>query len=89
MYYETQTLTTTAEGRELVNGLPHGTGPGETDFFPVGHIERLPDGASQTGPLGPLGFFSTLEQSQIVLWNKDPAKIVGPTARRPPSSIRN
>jgi cation/acetate symporter len=76
MYYETQTLTMTAEGRELVNGLPHGNGEGETDFFPVGHIERLPEGASHTGPRGPIGFFSTLEQSQLMLWNKDPVRIV-------------
>ncbi len=76
VYYETQTQTTTADGRQLVNGLPHGTGQGETDFFPVGNIERLPDNASHTGPLGPIGFFSTLEQSQIMQWSKDPAKIV-------------
>lgn len=75
-FYETQTLTVLPDGRQLVNGLPHGTGPGEADFFPVGHIERLPDGQSHTGPLNPVAFFSTLEQSQVVLWSKDPAKFV-------------
>lgn len=77
-FVEAQTLTKTADGRELVNGLPHGKGPGETDFYPVGHIERLPEGQSATGPLGPVEFFSTLEDSQLVLWTKDPAKIVEP-----------
>lgn len=76
IFYETQSLTRSPDGRELVNGLPHGTGPGETDFFTVGNIERLRDGATSTGPLGPIEFFSTLEQSQIVLWTKDPAPIV-------------
>jgi len=77
-YYETQTLTKLADGKELVNGLPHGTGTGETDFYPVGNITRLPDGASSTGPLGPMQFFSTLEESELMLWSKDPAKIVEP-----------
>ncbi len=74
-YYETQTLTVLPDGQRLVNGLPHGTGQGETDFFPVGNIERLPGGATQTGPLGPISFFRTLEGSQILLWKQDPRKI--------------
>ncbi|HEY2840338.1 MAG TPA: cation acetate symporter [Pirellulales bacterium] len=75
-YYETQTLTKTPDDRELVNGLPHGAGPGETDFFPVGNITRLPEREKATGPLGLIKFFSTLEESEIMLWTKDPAKIV-------------
>lgn len=75
-FYETQTLTKNKDGRELVNGLPHGVGPGDADFFPVGNITRLPEGRSATGPLGPVEFFSTLEESEIMLWTKDPAKVV-------------
>jgi len=77
-FYETQTQTKLPDGRQLVNGLPHGTGPGETDFFPVGNIQRLPEGASHTGPLGPVQYFATLEESTILLWSKDPTKFVEP-----------
>jgi cation/acetate symporter len=31
-------------------------------------LSRLPDGASETGPLGPFSFFSTLADSQVMLW---------------------
>jgi len=72
VFYETQTLTKTKDGRELVNGLPHGLGPGETDFYPVGNINRLPGSETETGPLGPIEFFSTLEESELMLWSKDP-----------------
>lgn len=61
-----QTVTRTAEGRVLVNGEPLGTGgPG---LQPVGHILRLPGGRSATGPVGPLEFLRTIEQSEIMLW---------------------
>jgi hypothetical protein len=65
---ETQTVTRTADGRVLVNGLPHGRGEGETDLRPVGHVARLPDGARSTGPLGPLEFFQVLGESEVELW---------------------
>jgi cation/acetate symporter len=74
-FLETQTLTVTPDGKKLVNGLPHGLGEGEADFFPVSNIERLPGGVDHTGPLGPISFFSTLEESQILLWKMDAAKI--------------
>jgi cation/acetate symporter len=75
LFRETQTLTVTPEGQKLVNGLPHGRGQGEADFFPVSNIERLPGGKTSTGPLGPMAFFSTLEESQILLWKMDPQKV--------------
>jgi cation/acetate symporter len=77
-FYETQTQTVRADGRPWVNGLAHGTGSGETDFFPVGNIVRLPDGQSRTGPLTPVAYFATLENSELLLWSKDPAKVVEP-----------
>jgi cation/acetate symporter len=64
-----QTLTRMADGSVIVNGRPQGRGPGEGDLEPVGHVSRLPDGASSTGPLGPFAFLSTLEQSEVVLWS--------------------
>jgi cation/acetate symporter len=63
-----QTVTVTADGRTLVNGLPHGTGPGEADVRPVGHVSRLPGGKTETGPLGPVEFLATVRESEIVLW---------------------
>jgi len=65
---EAQSVTTTTDGRTLVNGLPKGTKKGEPELHPVGHISQLPDGRDKTGPLGPLSFFSTLQESQIILW---------------------
>jgi cation/acetate symporter len=65
---EAQTVTITADGKTLVNGLPKGTGEGETQLHPVGHITKLPDGKEKTGPLGLLSFFSTMQESEVVLW---------------------
>jgi cation/acetate symporter len=65
---ETQTVTRQPDGTKLVNGLPMGTRPGEAVLHPVGNISRLPDNQTKTGPLGPLSFISTLQQSEVVLW---------------------
>jgi cation/acetate symporter len=75
-FYEAQTLTKLADGRALVNGLPHGSGAGEADFFSVGNIQQLPGGVSSTGSLSPVGFLRTLEDSQVMQWTKDPRPIV-------------
>ena len=71
---EPQTVTTTANGQKLVNGKPHGTGEGEADLRPVGHISKLPGGAAETGPLGPIEFLSTFRDREIVLWTAKPGK---------------
>ena len=68
--HEAQSITKTADGRTLVGGLPLGTGKGQAHLHPVGHISRLPGDKKETGPLGPLEFFSTLQESEIVLWGK-------------------
>ena len=68
---QVQSVTNTAEGNTLVNGSPFGTGPGEASLQPVGHISRLPAGASSTGPLGPLEFFRTLQDSEVMLWSSE------------------
>ena len=65
---EAQTLTKTADGTWLVNGRPKGTKKGEPELHPIGHISRLPGGVAKTGPLGPLSFFRTLQESEVVLW---------------------
>jgi cation/acetate symporter len=65
---EAQTVTTLASGQTLVNGEVKGTRAGERQLHPVGHVIELPDGQSHTGPLGPLAFLRTLQQSVVVLW---------------------
>lgn len=36
---------------------------------PVGHVLRLPDGQTSTGPLGPVEFLRTIQNSDIELWS--------------------
>ncbi len=70
----TQTLTVTPGGQRLVNGVPQGSGPGEADLAPVGHVARLPpgyDGQATTGPLGPLQYISAIGDSVIVTWRSE------------------
>ena len=67
---ETQT-SRVANGVRLVNGRPQGKSAGEADFFPVGHVSRLPAGKTETGPLGPLEFLQTIRESEFTLWGTD------------------
>ena len=64
-----QVQTRTPDGRVLVNGEPQTT---KNDLRPVGTIHRLPEqygDAPETGPLRPLEYLSTLEDSQVVTWS--------------------
>ncbi|MCP4191099.1 MAG: cation acetate symporter [Planctomycetaceae bacterium] len=74
MLTETQTVTRFTDGVVLVNGRPKGTKPGEAQLYPVGYISKLPDEKQKTGPLGPLSFFSTLQESEVVLWGSQVVK---------------
>ncbi len=63
-----QVLTVTPDGRVLVDGKPQSR---EHDLRPVGTLSALPAryaGRTTTGPLGPLEYFSVLEDSTIVTW---------------------
>jgi cation/acetate symporter len=66
-----QSITETADGSVLVNGLPRGTEPDEAQIRPVGHVSELPGGVARTGPLGPLEFFRVIRESTIVLWKSE------------------
>ena len=68
---EAQTLTKTVDGKKLVNGKLKGTKKGEPELHPVGHIVSLPDGKTETGPLSPIEFFTTLQNSKMVLWRNE------------------
>lgn len=65
-----QKITKTPTGYTLIDGYPQGTGPGERDLRPVGQVVKLPGDVKATGPLGPLEFLSTLQESDIALWRK-------------------
>ncbi len=71
---EAQSLTETPDGTILVNGLVKGKKKGEPQLHPVGHVSKLPGGKKKTGPLGFLSFFSTLQESEVVLWSKKVVK---------------
>lgn len=72
---ETQTLTVTADGRKLANGLPQGRGEGQGDLRPVGYASKLPGGVEKTGALGPVEFIRTMQESEVILWGSE--KITG------------
>ncbi|MEO1495595.1 MAG: cation acetate symporter [Planctomycetota bacterium] len=68
---EAQSVTSTAGGETLIGGLPRGVGDGQATLHPVGQIVALPGGEDATGPVGPLEFFRTLGQSDVVLWRSE------------------
>ena len=70
-----QTLTVLPDGRKLANGLPQGEGAGQTDLVPVGYASKLPGGVERTGPLGPVEYLRTMQESEVILWSSE--KITG------------
>jgi cation/acetate symporter len=67
---EVQWFDRLADGTRLVNGQPQGTGPGQGDLHPVGYVESLADGKTQTGPLGPIGYLGEIQTSKLALWRE-------------------
>ncbi len=82
MLWETQTLRKLEDGTTLVNGETLGTKKGEPELHPVGRITKLPNGETSTGPLGLTSFFSTLQESEVVLWGHFDLQIEGETDTR-------
>lgn len=72
-----QTMVTKKNGSKIVNCLPHGKKEGQADLRPVGHLSKLPGGKTETGPLGPVEYLATLQQSEIVLWPKTETVVDG------------
>lgn len=58
-------------GGVLIDGAVQGRGKGEKDLFAVGSVSRLPDGQTKTGPLGPISFFNTIAESELILWRSE------------------
>ncbi|WP_425397387.1 cation acetate symporter [Aeoliella sp.] len=54
-----------------VNNQPADEAAAEAALRPIGEVVALPDGESRTGPVGPMEFFSTLQESEVVLWNQE------------------
>lgn len=52
----------------LINGAARGTGERQQTLKPVGHVSKLPGGEKETGAVGPIEFFNTLNESEIILW---------------------
>jgi len=70
--YAVRTQVQTRHGDQtLVNGKLQSK---ENDLHPVGTVAALPGGKRETGPLGPLEFISTLQNSTIVTWAKENRK---------------
>ncbi|HWE00913.1 MAG TPA: cation acetate symporter [Tepidisphaeraceae bacterium] len=71
-----QTLTVSADkSQRFVDGKPQGHGPGEGDLHPIGTIAHLPGGVTSTGPLGPIDFITTLQNSDVYVWPKKLSKL--------------
>ncbi len=67
---EAQTMSVKPDGKKLANGISFGDGEDEGSLLPIGSVSKLPEGKEKTGPLGPLSFFSTLQESEVVLWRQ-------------------
>lgn len=62
---------TVANGSTMIDGAPKGVGEDEKQLLPVGRLSQLPDGQTSTGPLGPVSYFTTLSESEVMLWGKE------------------
>ncbi|MCA9121577.1 MAG: cation acetate symporter [Planctomycetaceae bacterium] len=69
LLHEAQTIET-RDGETWVNGQPKGVKKGDPELHPIGYVSKLPGGETKTGSLGPLTFFSTLQESEVILWPK-------------------
>ena len=67
MLRQAQAVTKTA-GRIFIDGAPQGKGDGERQLQPVGYASKLPGDKKESGPLGPVSFFTTLGESEVMLW---------------------
>ena len=74
-----QTVTTggaaqsETRGRIITSAMSPVQPAGRNDLRPVGHVSKLPDGQTETGPLGPVEFLSTLRESEVILWTSKTA----------------
>jgi len=67
---QAQSVRVTANG-EFIDGAPKGREDGQRELQPIGYLSKLPGGVTETGPLGPISFFTTLSKSEVMLWGKE------------------
>lgn len=69
-YYldQAQAVFTSPEGATSTLGGDADTAEATSPLAPIGWLSQLPEGATETGPVGPIEFFSTLQNSEVVLW---------------------
>lgn len=65
---QAQAVTVALDRSQQIDGAPLGRGEGQKRLRSVGHVSKLPGDEVATGPLGPLQFFRTLQDSEVVLW---------------------
>ncbi len=71
---ECQTVERLPDETELDNGKVQGTmqaNGAPAQLHPTGFLSKLPQGIERTGPLGPLSFFRTLNESEAILWGSE------------------
>lgn len=61
-----QVRTITPDGQVLIDGTPQSA---DHDLRPVGSVLELPGGKTSTGPLGPLSYLATLEDTTVITWS--------------------
>jgi cation/acetate symporter len=61
-----QVRTVTPDGPVLIDGAPQSA---DHDLRPVGSVLELPGGKTSTGPLGPLSYLATLEDTKVITWS--------------------
>ena len=64
---QAQSVTGSGKSKEI-DGAPNGRESGERELQPIGHLSKLPGGETSTGPLGPISFFTTIGDSEVILW---------------------
>ncbi len=73
-----QEVTLLPNKQKLINGIKQGelvtvsesSQQVAHDLRPVGHVARLPNDQKSTGPLSPLDYLRTLQDSDVVVWRK-------------------
>lgn len=63
---QVQSVTTFKNGKKVFDSGSAGESAKRLRL--VGHISKLPDGKSETGPLDPISYLSILRESEVVLW---------------------
>jgi cation/acetate symporter len=66
-------LTAHPEAPTVAGQTTPNNGQAKEGTLPLYTISKLPDGQKETGPLGPLEYIATLQQSEIVKWKPVPA----------------